>query len=84
MLKQINNHTPLTEYEKGTLYAANELFLAANPELAGLSLWRPFADDDPDDESGHYFETATVAYPGYADTPAEAEARHAAGGTPGY
>jgi hypothetical protein len=50
-----------------------------------LALWRPFAaDDDPDDEQGHYFQSALVARPGYYDTPAEAAARLAAGGEPGY
>jgi hypothetical protein len=75
VLEKINSHTPLIEYEEGSSYAANDLFLA---------LWRPFADDDPEEESGYYFQTAGVAYPGYADTPAEAEAREAAGGTPGH
>ncbi|ROQ26219.1 hypothetical protein EDD98_5838 [Streptomyces sp. PanSC19] len=45
------------------------------PDLL-LSFWRPFeADDDPDDEQGHYFARVLLARPGYYDTPAEAEER---------
>ncbi|MFF9853390.1 hypothetical protein [Streptomyces litmocidini] len=45
------------------------------PDLL-LSFWRPFeADDDPEEEQGHYFTTVLLARPGYYDTPAEAEER---------
>lgn len=45
------------------------------PDLL-LSLWRPFeADDDPEEEQGHYFSTVLVAEPGYYDTPAQAAER---------
>ncbi|WP_369215704.1 hypothetical protein [Streptomyces flavofungini] len=51
-----------------------------------LSFWRSFeADDDPDDEQGHYFATVLLARPGYYDTPAQAQARlaeQASGNTP--
>ena len=41
-----------------------------------LSFWRPFeADDEPDEEQGHYFNSVLIARPGYYDTPAEAEER---------
>ncbi|MGW6396208.1 hypothetical protein ACWFR1_38210 [Streptomyces sp. NPDC055103] len=45
------------------------------PDLL-LSFWRLFAaDEDPDEEQGHYFTTVLLARPGYYDTPAEAEER---------
>ncbi|MFI5530216.1 hypothetical protein ACIA8O_16885 [Kitasatospora sp. NPDC051853] len=45
------------------------------PDLL-LSFWRPFAaDDDPEEEQGHYFSSVLLARPGYYDTPAEAEER---------
>ncbi|MGK5547086.1 hypothetical protein ACSNOH_20490 [Streptomyces sp. URMC 127] len=48
-------------------------FLA--PDLL-LAFWRPFeADDEPEDEQGHYFSSVLLARPGYYDTPAEAEER---------
>jgi hypothetical protein len=50
-----------------------------------LALWRPFsADDDPEETQGYFFQSVLVARPGYGDTPAEAAARLAAGGEPGY
>ena len=50
-----------------------------------LALWRPFAaDGDPHEHQGHFFQTVLLARPGYDDTPAEAAARLAAGGQPGY
>ncbi|MBB2947660.1 hypothetical protein FB565_007431 [Actinoplanes lutulentus] len=57
-------------------------FASRDPYLA---LWRPFAaDDDPDETEGYFFQSVLIARPGYDDTPAEAEARLAAGGEPGY
>ncbi|MGY0002703.1 hypothetical protein [Micromonospora sp. I033] len=53
------------------------------PDLL-LSLWRPFVSDDPEESQGYYFSSVLVARPGYYDTPAQAAARLAAGGTPGY
>ncbi|MEU9116571.1 hypothetical protein AB0D04_33705 [Streptomyces sp. NPDC048483] len=44
------------------------------PDLL-LSLWRPFAGDDPDEHQGYYFSSVLMARPGYYDTPAEAEER---------
>lgn len=42
------------------------------PDLL-LGFWRPFAaDDDPDEEKGHYFSSVLLAEPGYYDTPAQA------------
>ena len=50
-----------------------------------LALWRPFAAaDDPTEEQGYFFQSVLLARPGYDDTPAEAAARLAAGGQPGY
>lgn len=41
-----------------------------------LSFWRPFAaDDEPEEEQGHYFSSVLVARPGYYDTPAQAAER---------
>ncbi|MEU8956361.1 hypothetical protein AB0C93_18900 [Streptomyces sp. NPDC048518] len=37
------------------------------PDLL-LGFWRPFAaDDDPDEERGHYFNSVLLARPGYYD-----------------
>lgn len=45
------------------------------PDLL-LGFWRPFAaDDEPEEEQGHYFSTVLLARPGYDDTPAQAAAR---------
>ncbi|MEU1146137.1 hypothetical protein ACFYO9_32550 [Streptomyces sp. NPDC005863] len=39
------------------------------PDLL-LGFWRPFeADDDPDEEQGHYFNSVLLARPGYYDEP---------------
>ncbi|MGW3209150.1 hypothetical protein [Streptomyces sp. NPDC001135] len=41
-----------------------------------LSFWRPFAaDDESEEEQGHYFNSVLVAQPGYYDTPAPAAER---------
>ncbi|KUL25512.1 hypothetical protein [Actinoplanes awajinensis] len=65
-----------------TLVAEDDGFVA--PDLL-LSLWRPFAaDDDPAEEQGYYFQSVLLARPGYYDGPAEAAARLAAGGAPGF
>ncbi|MGC5561994.1 hypothetical protein ACPYPG_03990, partial [Streptomyces sp. FR-108] len=35
-----------------------------------LGFWRPFeADDEPEDEQGHYFSSVLLARPGYYDGP---------------
>ncbi|MCD0484800.1 hypothetical protein LO771_20985 [Streptacidiphilus sp. ASG 303] len=45
------------------------------PDLL-LGLWRPFAaDDEPDEEQGHFFSSVLLARPGYDDTPAQAAER---------
>ncbi|MFE2296574.1 hypothetical protein ACFXAW_00075 [Streptomyces sp. NPDC059445] len=45
------------------------------PDLL-LSFWRPFAaDDEPEEEQGHYFNSVLLARPGYYDTPAQAAER---------
>ncbi|MEV5972244.1 hypothetical protein [Streptomyces sp. NPDC051921] len=45
------------------------------PDLL-LSFWRPFAaDDEPEEEQGHYFTSVLLARPGYYDTPAQAAER---------
>jgi hypothetical protein len=72
-LSRLINLRP-NEHEDG--YTARDEYLA---------LWRPFAeDDDPTEVQGYYFQSVLVARPGYDDTPAEAAARLAAGGDPGY
>ncbi|MFF0476381.1 hypothetical protein [Streptomyces sp. NPDC004284] len=41
-----------------------------------LGFWRPFAaDDEPEEEQGHYFSSVLLARPGYYDTPAQAAER---------
>ncbi|GLW30954.1 hypothetical protein [Actinoplanes regularis] len=76
VVKRIRRHADLREFETGCSFAALDLYLA---------LWRPFvADDDPDEEQGYFFQSVSVARPGYGDSPAEAAARLAAGGQPGY
>lgn len=76
VVERIRRHADLREFESGCSYAALDLYLA---------FWRPFvADDDPDEEQGYFFQSVSVARPGYGDTPAEAAARLAAGGEPGY
>ncbi|MFG1990437.1 hypothetical protein ACGFJ7_10720 [Actinoplanes sp. NPDC048988] len=76
VVARIRRHAALEEFESGSGYAAKDLYLA---------FWRPFvADDDPGEEEGYFFQTVAVARPGYGDTPAEAAARIAAGGEPGY
>ncbi|MGW3819015.1 hypothetical protein [Streptomyces sp. NPDC005046] len=45
------------------------------PDLL-LSFWRPFAaDDQPEEEQGHFFNSVLLARPGYHDTPAQAAER---------
>ncbi|MFK0025694.1 hypothetical protein [Streptomyces sp. NPDC090798] len=45
------------------------------PDLL-LSFWRPFAaDDQPEEEQGHFFNSVLLARPGYYDTPAQAAER---------
>lgn len=77
VVQQLGRHTRVVEDEdQEGCFRAPELLLA---------FWRPFvADDDPDDAQGYYFGSVLVARPGYYDTPAEAAARLASGGLPGY
>jgi hypothetical protein len=75
VVERLRRHVDLRPNEDDG-FTARELYLA---------LWRPFAaDDDPDEEQGYFFQSVLVARPGYDDTPAEAAARLAAGGQPGY
>jgi hypothetical protein len=75
VVQRLRRYVDLVEDESGC-FAAPELYLA---------LWRPFAaDDEPEEEQGHYFQSVLVARPGYNDTPAQAAARLAAGGDQGY
>ncbi|MFD0975015.1 hypothetical protein ACFQ3X_41840 [Plantactinospora endophytica] len=76
VVERLRRHLDLVPNEDDDGFTVRELYLA---------LWRPFAaDDDPADEQGHFFQSVLVARPGYDDTPAEAAARLAAGGQPGY
>ncbi|MGC5019319.1 hypothetical protein [Micromonospora sp. DT47] len=76
VVERLRRHVDLRPNEHDDGFTAGDLHLA---------LWRPFAaDDDPDEEQGHFFQSILLARPGYDDTPAEAAARHAAGGQPGY
>lgn len=76
VVMRLRRHVDLVPNEDDDGFTARELYLA---------LWRPFAaDDDPAEEQGYCFQSALVARPGYDDTPAEAAARLAAGGEPGY
>jgi hypothetical protein len=76
VVERLRAHVALVPNEDDDGFTARELCLA---------LWRPFAEDrDPDEEQGYHFQSALVARPGYYDTPAEAAARLAAGGQPGY
>lgn len=38
------------------------------PDLL-LALWRPFVQDDPNDEDGKHFSSVLIAAPGYYDAP---------------
>ena len=74
VVERIRRHADLKEFESGCSFAALDLYLV---------LWRPFvADDDPDEEQGHFFQSVSVARPGYGDIPAEVAARLAAGEQP--
>lgn len=76
VVERLRRHVDLRPNEDDDGFTAPELYLA---------LWRPFAaDDDPGEEQGHFFQSVLLARPGYDDTPAEAAARLAAGGQPGY
>ncbi|YCK41146.1 hypothetical protein ACNF49_45925 [Actinomadura sp. ATCC 39365] len=76
VVERLRSHIELTPNEDDDGFTARATYLA---------LWRPFAaDDDPDEAQGHFFQSVLVARPGYDDTPAEAAARLAAGGEPGY
>src|SRR5262245_5968692 len=76
VIERLRCHIDLVPNEGDDGFTARELYLA---------LWRPFAaDDDPDETQGYFFQSVLVARPGYDDTPAEAAARQAAGGEPGY
>ena len=76
VVERLRRHIDLVSNEDDDGFTARELYLA---------LWRPFAaDDDPTEEQGHFFQSVLVARPGYDDTPAEAAARLAADGEPGY
>lgn len=76
VVDRLRRHVELVPDEDGDGYTARDLYLA---------LWRPFAaDDDPEETDGYYFQSVLVARPGYDDNPAEAAARLAAGGEPGY
>jgi hypothetical protein len=76
VVERVRRHADLQEFESGCSFAALDLYLA---------FWRPFpADDDPDEEQGYFFQSVSIAQPGYGDSPAEAAARLAAGGEPGY
>ncbi|MEV0809526.1 hypothetical protein [Micromonospora sp. NPDC050200] len=76
VVERLRCHVDLAPNEDDDGFTARDLYLA---------LWRPFAaDDDPDEEQGHFFQSVLLARPGYDDTPAEAAARLAAGGESGY
>ncbi|WP_433380862.1 hypothetical protein ACQPZX_16070 [Actinoplanes sp. CA-142083] len=76
VVQRLRRHVAIAPNEDDDGFTARESYLA---------LWRPFAaDDDPDDAEGYFFQSALIARPGYDDTPAEAAARLAAGGEPGY
>ncbi|MEH1166735.1 hypothetical protein V6V47_15260 [Micromonospora sp. CPCC 205539] len=76
VVKRLRHHVEIVSNEDDDGFTARKLYLA---------LWRPFAaDDDRDEEQGHFFQSVLLARPGYDDTPAEAVARLAAGGEPGY
>ncbi|HEX6684132.1 MAG TPA: hypothetical protein VF062_15115 [Candidatus Limnocylindrales bacterium] len=76
VVERLRRHIDIVSSEDDDGFFANEVYLA---------LWRPFAaDDDPDEEQGYYFQSVMIARPGYDDTPAQAAARLAAGGQPGY
>ncbi|MGQ4599912.1 hypothetical protein [Nocardia sp. R6R-6] len=76
VVERLRRHIDLRENEDDDGFTSPERYLA---------LWRPFAaDDDPDEAQGYFFQSALVARPGYGDTPAEAAARLAIGGEPGY
>lgn len=76
VVERLRRHVDLRPNEDDDGFTARELYLA---------LWRPFAaDDDPDEEQGYFFQSVLLARPGYDDTAAEAAARLAAGGQPGY
>ena len=76
VVARLGREIDLEPNEEDDGFTARELYFA---------LWRPFAaDDDPDETQGYFFQSAVVARPGYDDTPAEAAARLAAGGEPGY
>jgi hypothetical protein len=76
VVERMRKHVDVVPNENGAGFTARELYLA---------FWRPFAaDDNSDEEEGFYFQSVLLARPGYDDTPAEAAARLAAGGEPGY
>jgi hypothetical protein len=76
VVRRLRGHIDLVQNENDDGFTARDVYLA---------MWRPFAaDDDPDETQGHFFQSVLVARPGYDDTPAEAAARLAAGGEPGY
>jgi hypothetical protein len=75
VVERLRRHLNLRPNEHDDGFTARELYLA---------LWRPFAADDPDEVQGYFFQSALLARPGYDDTPADAAARLAAGGQPGY
>jgi hypothetical protein len=76
VVERLRAHMEIVPNEDGDGFTARELYLA---------LWRPFeADDDPEETQGHFFQSALIARPGYDDTPAQAAARLAAAGEPGY
>jgi hypothetical protein len=76
VVERLREHIDVVPNEDDAGFTARDLYLA---------FWRPFAaDDDSDDEAGFYFQSVLLARPGYDDTPAEAAARLAAGGQPGY
>ncbi|MFI7690731.1 hypothetical protein ACIBQ6_16790 [Nonomuraea sp. NPDC049655] len=76
VVERLRSHIDLMPNEDDDGFTARALYLA---------LWRPFAaDDDPDEAQGHFFQSVLVARPGHDDTPAEAAARLASGGEPGY
>ncbi len=76
VVERLREHINVVPNENGAGFTARELYLA---------FWRPFAaDDDSNEEEGFYFQSVLLARPGYDDTPAEAAARLASGGQPGY
>ena len=76
VVRRLRHHIDVVPNEDDDGIRARDLYLA---------LWRPFAaDDDPDETQGHFFQSVLIARPGYDDTPAEAAARLAGGGEPGY